>query len=594
MPRRSASKEKGNMPRISEEEINEIRSKADIVDIIGRYVPLEKKGKEYRGRCPFHNDHNPSMNVSRDLQIYKCFSCGAGGNVFTFVQNYEKVSFIEAVGKVASISGIPFSLDYQSLEKPEDPRISRLHKVLEETIRFTTYQLEGRDCLIQREYLEKRGLDSEVRKHFEIGYNPDQDKLYRFLHAKGYTDSDMTGCNVARLANDGMHDVFYDRITFPIHDVKGKPIGFSARTLDPQNPSKYINTNETEIFKKGNIVYNYHRARLAARRSAKVYVCEGVTDVIAFYKAGIENAVCTLGTACTENQLKLIKEMTLKIVFCYDGDDPGQAATWKAAKLARQMGCEVGIVVNKTKKDPDEIIREGGKEALQEMIQNEVSWMEFVIAYLSKDTNMNNYSEKRELVDKVRKEIDTLQDDIEKKYFTDRLSELTGFHLDYEPQRLMPAETVRIAKNHVPKGSRKAEEQILKMMLNHSSAIRIFEEKLGFLNVPVNQTLAMMIVDNMHSYGVIQPMRLIDETDDQELKNLITGLLAQTKEEDFDEKAFNGAIRKVRITVLENEADAYKQQLTMEMNPESKELIFNKYSNCLRELRRYIDEENSQ
>lgn len=580
------------MPRISREEINEIRNKADIVNVVGHYIQLERKGKEYLGRCPFHDDHSPSMHVSPEMQIYKCFVCNNGGDVFTFVQNFEKVPFVEAVGKVADIVGIPLTVDQTAYEKPKDTRKEKLYKVLNETINFTTYQLESRDFEVQRNYLEKRGLDAETRKFFQIGYNPGGDRLYNFLHAKGYPDSDMTEVNVVRLTDSGIHDVFYDRITFPIHDEYGNPIGFSARTLDSSNPSKYINTNETALFKKGHLVYNSHRAKLAARRAGKVYVCEGVTDVIAFHRAGFDNAVCTLGTACTEEQLKLMRGMALKIVFCYDGDNPGQAATWKAAKAAVTAGCDVGIVLNRTKKDPDEIIREQGAAGLENLLKNELSWIEFVIEYLSSRTNMNSYTEKKEFVQKVQVEIAGLRDEMDRKYFTEKLSEMTGFHLDYTSGPRTEREVI-MRRVSVPRGSMKAEEQILKMMIDSPAAVHRFETMLGFLNYPLHQTLAMMIVDAVHASGKADPLQLIGEAETQEMKDLITKLVASEEyRKEYDEAAFDGAVRKVKITVLETEADAYKEQLTMQMNPEARELIFNKYGSCLRELRRYIDEEN--
>ena len=328
------------MARISQEDIDRVRSQADIVDVIGHYLQIQRKGRSYAAVCPFHDDHSPSLSISPDRQIYKCFVCGNGGNVFTFVQNYEKVSFPEAVGRVASLIGYPLSVQPDSYQKPKDPHKEALYAVLSETIRYTSYQMESSEGTAAREYMKKRVLDDSVLKTFEIGWHPGGDVLYRFLHAKGYEDRDLVSANVARSTPSGMHDVFSDRITFPIHDSHGNPIGFSARSMDPNNPSKYINTNETDIFVKGDIVYNAHRARTAARRAGFVLVCEGVTDVIAFWRAGVENAVCTLGTACTPKQISLLKGLAVRIVFCYDGDEAGQAATVRAVQLARKAGAE--------------------------------------------------------------------------------------------------------------------------------------------------------------------------------------------------------------------------------------------------------------
>jgi len=586
------------MARISEEEINAVRNQADIVNVVSHYLQIHKKGKDYVCLCPFHDDHSPSMSISPDRQIYKCFVCGNGGNVFTFVQNYEKVSFPEAVGKVADMIGFHLSVQPDTLEKPKDPHKETLYAVLNETINYTMYQVDTSAASRYKAYLESRGLDSQTRKTFQIGYNPMGSSLSEFLKAKGYEEHDLVSANVSRVNESGIHDVFEDRITFPIHDEHGNPIGFSARSINPENPSKYINTNDTDIFTKGNIVYNYHRARYMARKEGKVYVCEGVTDVIAFQRAGIENAVCTLGTSCTMHQIQLLKSIASKIVFCYDGDHAGQAATWRAAKMALQAECNISIILNQTGKDPDEIIHDGGTGALTKLVSQEISWMEFVLHYLSESTNMESFLEKKEMVNKAMEEIKTLNDSIDRKYFVDELSKLTGFHLEYmeesTPAKAMISTSTKKLSN-VPDGSKEAQEQILCLMMNSPAAVKRFEDKLGYLIDKDDQVLAMMIVDAIHSRGETNPSELVDQTDSQSIKNLITNLASgpyyQNK---YDPQVMDGAIRKIQIKILSKQKEDYREQLKTDLNDASLEIITNKYSQCLRELRRLIDEEDSE
>lgn len=583
------------MARISQEEIQEIRNRADIVDVVSHYLHVRRQGKNYVAVCPFHNDHDPSLNISPDLQIYKCFVCNAGGSVFSFVQNYEKISFTEAVGRVASLCGYTLSVQPDTYEQVKDPHKENLYKVLDETIRYTAYQLNTAEGKTQKDYLLKRGLSEEIITRFEIGYNPGADSVTRFLHAKGYADADLVSANVSRITESGLHDVFGNRITFPIHDSRGNPIGFSARTMDPNNPSKYINTNDTELFTKGDIVYNSHRAKTAARRAGKIYVTEGVTDVIAFARAGLDNAVCTLGTSCTAHQINLLRSLAARIVFCYDGDNAGQAATFRAAKMAREAGCDVSVVVNKTGMDPDEIIRSQSEEGLAEMVKQEISWPEFVLSYLSGRFNLNSYLEKKQFVQEAKAEIDLLQDEADKQYFYDELSRISGIRLTYERQKKQDSYAPANRRLSVRSGSEKAEELILCMMMQSPQAAVRFEEDLGYLNIPSHQTLAMMILDARHSTGDCSPAQLIDATQDQEIRNLISNLAVLPEYGmPYDENVMNGAIRKVKITVLTAEADAYKQQLSGALNDASRQLIMNKYASCLRELRRYIDEENSQ
>ena len=287
------------MAYLSEDEINAVRAKADIVDVISHYLQVHKQGRMYKAVCPFHDDHDPSLNINPDMQIYKCFVCGAGGNVFSFVQRYEHVSFPEAVGKVADMIGFPLSSSPVKKKREVDPHRQKLYDALQETINYTMYELNSTDGAAARSYLKGRGMDDHTLERFQIGWNPEGDSLTRFLHAKHYEDQTLTAVNVSRITSQGMQDVFASRITFPIHDAYGNPVGFSARTMDPDNPAKYINTTQTEIYVKGQLVYNAHRAKEEARRAGRIYICEGVTDVIAFDRAGIANAVCTLGTACT-------------------------------------------------------------------------------------------------------------------------------------------------------------------------------------------------------------------------------------------------------------------------------------------------------
>ncbi|MBQ1467104.1 MAG: DNA primase, partial [Solobacterium sp.] len=459
------------MPRISDQDINAVRAKADIVDVISRYLQVQRKGKSYVALCPFHDDHSPSMSISPDRQIYKCFVCGAGGNVFTFVQNYEKVSFTEAVAQVANIVGYPLSLENDLPVKPEDPHKKAMYKVMEEMIRYTIYALNTNEAVLEKQYLEDRGLNDQIRAKFEIGYNPPNDALYHFLKAKGYKESDMVDCNVVRTGPRGINDVFSGRITFPIHDQHGNPIGFSARSIDPNNPSKYINTTDTELFRKSDIVYNYHRAKSQARKEGCVYVTEGVTDVIAFAKAGIDNCVCTLGTSCTDHQIQLLKSLAPKIVFCYDGDDAGQKATWRAAKMALGKNCRVTVIDNQSGKDPDEIVRSQGADGLKAMIRKELTWMEFVLMFLQKHTNMDNYSERREFVRRAEAEISLLEDELDRQHFTDELSRISGFKLNYQPKARQEHTSVLPAAK-VPDGFAEAEDIILAMMLASPEAAR--------------------------------------------------------------------------------------------------------------------------
>ena len=581
------------MARLEQAEIDRIRSNADIVDVISHYISVQKHGRQYRCICPFHDDHDPSLKINTDRQIYKCFVCGAGGNVFTFVQNYEKVSFVEAVSAVASITNQSLTFDPTAYEKPADPHVESIHKVLQETIRYTSYQLDTADGSAAKDYLEKRGLDKTIRDTFEIGFNPTGNALSRYLSAKGYSQQQMVDANVVNVYDGKMRDVFEGRITFPIHDANGKPIGFSARTMDPSDPSKYVNTNETDVFHKGNIVYNYHRARPYARHDGKMYVCEGVTDVIAFGKAGINNAVCTLGTSCTAAQIALLKRSAARIVFCYDGDHAGQAATFRAGKMAVESGCEISIVVNQTGKDPDEIVTQDGAEGLNNLVSRQISWMEFVLSYLESETNMSSYLDKKEMADKAMAEIERLADPMERQYFTSKLAEMTGLPLKLRDRDPIVVRDKSGAKAVIPDGLRNAEDQILSMMLVSNDAVRKFEDEIGYLITREGQMLAMMIIDDVHTKGSCDPASLMDQTEDEALRSRIVSIASEHEwMNDYDASRMDGAMRSIRIRLLDDEAAQYRDQLTQALNGTAMATLMQKYNECLNMKRKLIDEEN--
>lgn len=583
------------MARIAQEEIDALRNQADIVNVISHYIKVEHHGKNYKAVCPFHNDHDPSLTITPEKKIYKCFVCGNGGNVFTFVQNYEKISFVESVGRVAELTGFHLSTTPTASQEIKDPHKENMYQILNEAIAYTMYQMDTPEAMNAKQYLEDRGLNEDVRKTFQIGYDPSKDALTKFLKAKGYEEKALVGVNVTRINESGAQDVFRNRITFPIHDINGNPIGFSARSMNPENTSKYINTNETDLFVKGDIVYNLHRAKQEARRQKQIFLCEGVTDVIAFHKAGIENAVCTLGTACTQRQLSLLKKCAPKIVFCYDGDNAGQRATYKAAKLSQSIGIEVAIVQNKTGKDPDEIIRENGTEGLQNLLKNQITWMEFVLEYFEKNTNLQSYMDKKEMILKLKEEYDQLTDEMDRKVFVDRLSEITKLPIPYATEMHERKVSEPIRKLVVPDGTKRAQEMILSMMMKSLKASQKYEEELGYLIGDDYNNLSMMILDLNHTYGKADVGKLIDMCTDQNIRDLITNIVSNEEYDvEYDEEKLSGAMRKIKIEVLADQANQYKQQLQNAMNGQSLTLLINKYNECLQEQRRLLNEENQR
>lgn len=570
--------------QISEQDINAIRQKANIAEIIGHYIPLIKKGRSWTAVCPFHDDHDPSLSISEDKQIYKCFVCGNGGNVFTFVQNYEKVSFPEAVYKVAELIGYKLEGKFEPIKEQIAPEIEILYKLHEEAIRFASYQLHSSEGAKEMKYLAERGLNESCINYFNIGFIPSKNSLYRFLNAKGYQDQDILSAYLGHLNENGIYDVFSNRITFPIHDPKGHPIGFTARSLNPDQSSKYINTSETKIYTKGNVLYNMHRALSACKSEKKVIVVEGVMDVIAFYRAKTENVVATLGTACTKEQIRLMKQCANHVVFCYDGDKAGQNANYKAAKMAKEAGLEVSVIDNKTGLDPDEIIKQYGIEELQSMSKKELTWIEYCFAYLSQRYDLSNYSQKKEYAMQMRDEIWKLTDSFDRDNFLHQLSLETGFSL----AQLTKEEPVQ-AKNErksaqrsikrlnvMVDGKTNAEHLLLSQMLKSYEAVQLFSKELGFLLGEENQKLAMIVIDYYRDHDQCEIADFLNFVGDPQLQKLVMNLDEwEIGLKEYNKQACLMAVRKIKSCMIEQQIEELKRKVNTLSNPESKALLVN-------------------
>ncbi len=569
------------MARIPEEVIENIRTHVDIVDVVSHYLPLSRKGKSFKCVCPFHDDHDPSLSISQDKQIFHCFVCGTGGNAFTFVQKYENISYVEAVLKVADLANIEVEYKESLLPtKKVDPKMENYYKLLNTTIDYCAYELhaiEGKEIM---QYLHSRGLSDAIIDKFQLGFHPKDNKLYRFLSAKKFDDKDMVALNVVNITSLGLKDVFSNRIMIPIHDSNGNPVGFSARRTVEDDSAKYINTSETELYVKGNLLYNYHRAKQHARRFGKIIVVEGAMDVLAFEKADIPYAVATLGTACTLQQLKLLRYLGVKVVLCYDGDKAGLDATYKFYIAATKEGLEVEIVDNKFNLDPDEIIETHGKEALVSMSNHTVSWIAFLLVYLQKKYDLNNYNEKKEYAQVIANEIAKLKNDFEKKNYYVRLSQITGFDMSVEERK----QTARVnTYKEQPRrsplrrpidGSLNAQMQILSQMLSSKIACEYYRNELGFLMNEDCNALALYIVDFYRNNQQIEIAKLLDFINEEQVKALLLKIASWAlAHHEYNEIVLKDAIAKIKECMLDEKIRLLLQKIEQLNDPIEKAKI---------------------
>ena len=560
--------------KLDQKIIEDVRQASSITQVIGHYIPLVKKGRGFTAVCPFHDDHHPSLSISDSKQIYKCFVCGKGGNVFNFVMDFKKISFPESVKEVAAISGMDIQIDVTPTRKV-DPKFKEYYNALAKTIEYSNYLLTsselGKEAL---DYLDKRGIDKKIINDFNIGYNPGQNKMYSYLSGEKITDEQLNETNVCRLTDSGMKDVFSDRILFPIHDTYGNPVAFTARDFKGLTDAKYINTSETKIYTKGDIVYNYHRAREECRRNNAVIVVEGVLDVIAFNRVGINYVVATLGTACSDHQMRLIQSLNKNIIFAYDGDEPGRAANLKNGLKAFQNKNNVYVMNNDTGLDPDEIIAKFGNNKLRDLLSERYSYIQYAIDYYKSKLNLKNFEDKKELHTKISALLSNVDDPDERESYANQLFELTQISIKNlgkknEEVTYQYKDESSLIKN----GALKNQYIILANMAMSKDACDLYNKLIGCLIDDDCSNLARLIALDYKEHGDCNLSRILDYTEDIGVKNVITNLAAaEDLVLEYNEEGFVDTINKVVRQLKLAQIDKLKEELNkLESEGASKE-----------------------
>lgn len=489
----------------SNAELQEIRNSVDIVDVVSSYINLTAHGKNYFGVCPFHDDHSPSMSVSKEKQIYTCFVCGATGNVFQFIKEYENISFAEAVRKVATIGGIEVKIDEMAPLKKE----SILYDIYELTNKLYQLNLNTTKGIKAKEYLKTRGINDDTIKEFGIGLSFIKGNITEALIKKGFDEKDIIKSGLSSNNEYGLNDLYRNRIMFPLWDLKGKVVGFSGRIFNGEDAPKYINSRETEIFKKGELLYNYHRARGECRRKNEVIVMEGFMDVICAHTHGITNVVAAMGTAITQSTAHLISRMAKNIILMFDGDDAGiMAANACANELLKLDVFPNVVVLDKSKgKDPDEYIKNNGIDAFKEKLNHPLSTMEFKKFYHQKGLDMGDPSDKTLYVKKMINEIDNLKDNVLKEITISNLANETSLDVDFIKNQLKnnitKEEKTIIKKETNHQKYEKAEMNLIYYMLKESEVILQYEVKKVYIPTEKYRFLVREICAFYQKYGNI-------------------------------------------------------------------------------------------
>jgi DNA primase len=558
----------GGLVFYSDDVIEEVRSRSDVVDLIGNYIKLTKKGSSYFGLCPFHNEKSPSFSVSRDKQMYYCFGCGAGGNVFTFVMEYENYTFVEAVKYLAERAGIKLpeveATEEQKKLQNQKQRLLDIHKV---AAQYFYYQLKGSNGANARAYFEKRRLSPETMAHFGLGYsNPYRDDLYQFLKNKGYDDRILKDSGLITMDEKyGAHDKFWNRVMFPIMDVNNKVIGFGGRVLGDGTP-KYLNSPETLLFDKSRNLYGLNFARTS--RQPFMIICEGYMDVIAMHQAGFTNAVASLGTAFTLQHGILLKRYTEEVRLAYDSDEAGTKAALRAIPILRSAGLRIRVIHMNPHKDPDEFIKNLGVDAFRERIERAENSFMFEVSVLERSYNMGDPDGKTRFFNEVARRLLNFDQELERNNYIEAVARKYGISFaDLQklvnrygltvPEREKVREerpTFRRENDSAdyPEALLAAQKLLLTWIVNDTSLLKKIKPHLGWEDFvhPVYQKVCRAVYESIETTGSIVPGQIINLFQEKDEQNLVASIfnsdIAGISDKNAREKALTETVVRIK------------------------------------------------
>jgi len=565
--------------KVDNNTLNEIRNNLDIVDVISNYLPLTSKGKNYFGVCPFHDDHSPSMSVSKEKQIYTCFSCGATGNVFKFIQDYENLTFPEAIKKCADMAGIMVDIGQaKSINKNKD-----LYDIYELSQKFYQNNINTELGKRAKEYLLNRKLDENIIKEFGIGLSlNERDMLTKILKSKKYDDKMLIRSGLVNENNYILNDVYKNRIMFPLYDLNGKVIGFNGRVYNGEKENKYINSKETDIFKKRELLYNYHRAKEECRKKKQVIIMEGPMDVIRAYTIGVKNCVASLGTAFGPDQAMLIRKLSTNVILCFDGDVAGLKATKGAIEELGKLGITPKIVRLENNSDPDEYIIKNGKDAFLTHINNPMNIMEFKESIYKSELNLNNTEGLAKYINKMISEIDGMEDEILREVSINKLSEETKVDVNILKSKLTKKDTeikieVKPKNNTKLNKYKKSEQYLIYYMLQDKNVIKMYEKKITHMPTESYRHLAFQIDYFYKENGYINVADLITYLDgDRESIKVIGEITSLSLPEKINYDEIEDYLNNIREYNEKEQSSIYKNRIKNEIDYKKKLEFANK------------------
>ena len=563
-----------------DELVEEVRAKNNIVDVISGYVRMQRKGNSYFGLCPFHNEKSPSFSVSPDKQMYYCFGCGAGGNVFTFMMAYENCSFPEAIKELADRVGVALpEMEYSEEVKKREGRKAKLLEVNKEAAKYFYYLLRSPKGAVGHQYLSGRALSEETMKKFGLGFaSVSNNELVSYLRSKGYADELIKEAGLASFDERyGMHDKFWNRVMFPIQDINHRVIGFGGRVMGDGKP-KYLNSPETMIFDKSRNLYGLNFARTS--RKNNIILCEGYMDVIAMHQAGFTQAVASLGTAFTVGQANLLRRYTNDVLLAYDSDGAGVNAALRALNILRESGLRGKVINMEPAKDPAEFIKANGADAFQERMDKAENSFFFELRILERDYDLSDPDSKTGFYREIAKKLCNFEEEVERENYIESVAE--KYHIGYENLRKLvvsyaaktgfvkPVERPKptVSSKSTPQENTKKSQRLLLTWITEEPElypkIKKYIQVEDFTETLYQQVAGKLFEDleqgNFNPAAVISMFQ--DEEEQREVASLFNTKLQEVTTDAEREKAFNDIV----CTVKQNSFEYYSSRAGADMN----------------------------
>ena len=589
------------MARYSEEIIEQVRQNNDIVDIISQYVHLTRKGRNYFGLCPFHNEKSPSFSVSPERQIFHCFGCGVGGNIYTFLMKIEGIGFKDAIEQLAEKANIQLP----RIENPEEDRKeelkAKIYKINQFTAEFYHQNLYKPTAKNAQEYVKKRKLTQNTLETFKIGFSGKYDELYKSLKSQGFGEKEILESGLVIKNDRGQFiDMYRNRFMIPICDVRGRVIAFGGRVLDDSKP-KYINSPENVVYSKGRHLFGLNVAKKDC--SKKLLIVEGYMDAISLYQRGITNVVAALGTALTEQQGWLLRKSTEQVILGFDADGAGQTAVARSMEILQKMGCDMRVLQIEGAKDPDEFVLKFGEGRFKLAMDNAISLVEFKVKNLSQNINLENASDKIKFLNEIAKILAKVDNTMEREIYIDKIA--SNYQISKEAiyvevnkliytssktENLLQSKTVKnpvVKKNEkeekdVDIDLKRREDTIIALLLDANEKIfQKIKEKITpeDFKDETNKKIAIKLYKELENQDV-NVNKLIDEFDEQ-TQNHITKVMATDYGIENIEKAVDDILSKYERERLENKKTHILKELETEQDAETKKKLSKELSNII-------------